>query len=127
MMTPICPACGCSLVRLGIKKEEAASHIYSGRQYEFCCKSYVDVFLANPEQRLAETEALVVCPTCLAEKPRNSTVQHKHNGLELHFCRCPACLVLFRKNPDYYLMRLAGKTEYKGVFSEEERCCAANE
>ncbi len=127
MQTPICPTCGCSLVRLGIKSDDAVSCIYNNKEYKFCCKGCVDVFLSNPEALLAETQGLVVCPACLAEKPRRFTISQTFNGTKLHFCRCPACLVLFRKNPDYYLTRLAGETEYKGVFSEEERCCAATE
>jgi len=127
MQTPICPTCGCSLVRLGIKSDDAVSCMYNSKEYKFCCRGCVDVFLANPEPRLAETQDLVVCPTCLAEKPHGFAIQLMFNGTELHFCRCPACLVLFRKNPEYYLMRLAGKTEYGGVFTEEERCCATTE
>jgi len=127
MQTLICPTCGCSLVRLGIQAKDAVCHIHNSKEYKFCCKGCIDVFLTNPESLLAETQGLVVCPTCLAEKPRESTIQHIVNGVELHFCRCPACLVLFRKNPAYYLARLAGKTEYGGVFTEEERCCATTE
>ena len=125
MQTSICPTCGCSLVRLGIKSDNAVSCIYNSKEYKFCCRGCVDVFLANPEPLLAETQDLVVCPTCLAEKQRESTIHQLFDGTELHFCRCPACLVLFRKKPDYYLARLAGEVEYRGVFTEEERCCAA--
>ncbi len=125
MQTPICPTCGCSLIRLGIKTEDAVSHIHHGKEYKFCCRGCIDVFLANPEPLLAETQDLVVCPTCLAEKPRESTIHQIFDGTDLYFCRCPACLVLFKKNSGYYLARLAGETEYGGVFTEEERCCAA--
>ncbi len=127
MQTPVCPTCGCSLVRLGIKTEDAVSCIYHGKEYKFCCKGCADLFPGNRDSLLAETQNLEVCPACLAEKPRRLTVQHIYNSTELYFCRCPACIVLFESNPDYYLARLAGKTEYGGVFSEEERCCAAAE
>jgi len=30
MKTLICPTCGCSLVRLGVKKEQAIPHTYNG-------------------------------------------------------------------------------------------------
>ena len=38
MITPICPTCGCSLVRLGISKDKAATYSYSGEEYHFCCR-----------------------------------------------------------------------------------------
>lgn len=127
MKTPICATCGCSLVRLGIKVEDAVACRYKGKEYKFCCKGCVDLFLANPESLLAETKDLEVCPACLAEKPRRSAVKQTFDGLDLYFCRCPACVTLFRKKPEYYLQRLAGETAFAGVFSDEERCCAAAE
>ncbi len=109
METLICPTCGCSLVRLGISKEKATKHGYGGEEYLFCCKGCADVFAADPEICLEETKDLIVCPTCLAEKPPESAVTLEHAGQEIHFCRCPHCLDVFRKSPDYYLKRLQGR------------------
>ncbi len=108
METLICPTCGCSLVRLGISKEKATKHGYGGVEYLFCCKGCADVFAADPEICLEETKDLIVCPTCLAEKPPHSAVTMKHAGQEIQFCRCPRCLEVFRKTPDYYPNRLQG-------------------
>ncbi len=111
METPICPTCGCSLVRLGINKDKATMHSYEGTEYFFCCKGCADVFAADPEMRLEETKDLIVCPTCLAEKPRQSAVTLEHAGQEIHFCRCTHCQEVFKNAPDYYLKRLQGAEE----------------
>ncbi len=37
MKTLVCPTCGCSLVRLGISKDEAVAHSYESKEYFFCC------------------------------------------------------------------------------------------
>ncbi len=37
METPICPACGCSLIRLGLHKDKAVFYHYNDKQYWFCC------------------------------------------------------------------------------------------
>ncbi len=108
METLICPTCGCSLVRLGISKDKATTYSHEGKEYFFCCQGCVDVFAADPEKRLEETKDLIVCPTCLAEKPPQSAVTLEHAGEEIHFCRCPHCLEMFQKSPDYYLKRLQG-------------------
>ena len=34
--TPICPTCGCSLARLGVRREDAARGRYEGNEYRFC-------------------------------------------------------------------------------------------
>ena len=127
MNTPVCPGCGCSLIRLGIKAEDAATCIYDGKEYKCCCQGCVDVFLADPEPLSKEISNIFVCPVCLAEKHAEETVRRVLEGIEIHFCRCPACFTLFQKKPEYYLARLAGKTEFEGVFTDEERCCAATE
>ncbi len=108
MKTLICPTCGCSLVRLGISKDRANTYSHEGQEYFFCCRGCVDVFAADPETRLEETKDLIVCPTCLAEKPPQSAVTLEHAGEKIHFCRCPHCLEVFQKSPDYYLKRLQG-------------------
>ncbi len=66
MKTLICPYCGCSLVRLGISKEKAATYSFAGTEYHFCCQDCADEFAPDPEQHLQRTKDLVVCPTCLA-------------------------------------------------------------
>jgi len=106
--TPVCPTCGCSLVRLEIGQDEATIYIHEGRKYSFCCQGCVDIFVTNPEKHLEETKDLVVCPTCLAEKPPQSVVTLEHDGKEIYFCRCPHCVDMFQKNPNYYLRRLEG-------------------
>ncbi len=80
METLICPTCGCSLVRLGISKEKATKLSHDGKEYLFCCQGCADVFAADPEIRLAETKDLIVCPTCLAEKPPQWAVTLEHAG-----------------------------------------------
>ncbi len=91
MNTLICPTCGCSLVRLGIAKDQAPTNTYDGREYRFCCQGCVALFIAEPAKRLEETKGLIVCPTCLAEKPPESTFTLEHAGRQIHFCRCPHC------------------------------------
>ncbi len=108
MKTVICPTCGCSLVRLGIAKDQAPTYSYDGREYLFCCQGCVDLFDADPAKHLQETKDLIVCPTCLAEKPPESTFTLEHAGQQIPFCRCPHCHDVFQRAPDYYLKRLEG-------------------
>jgi len=112
MKTTICPTCGCSLLRLGISKDKAATYTHGDKEYWFCCVGCVTLFREDPEKLLAETGDLVVCPTCLAEKPVSSTVTIIHEEIDLHFCRCPHCLDKFYTNPDYYIKRLTGQIDY---------------
>lgn len=107
-MSPICPTCGCSLVRLGIKREEAARFEYQGDELLFCCAGCAEAFRDKPDEYLAEVRDWIVCPTCLAEKPKHLTVAISHEGREVHFCRCPCCIDEFRKRPNDLLVRLAG-------------------
>ena len=106
--TAICPACGCSLVRLGIRKEAAPSLMHDGDRHWFCCQGCVDLFRLDPPRALGETEDLIVCPTCLAEKPRAASVAVTMGDLEFRFCRCPACVSAFWRNPEFYVGRLEG-------------------
>ncbi len=123
MDTPICSSCGCSLVRLGITREKAAYFSYKGKQYFFCCEGCIEVFKTNPEELLQETANLIVCPSCLAEKPISVTVEQTFDGESYKFCRCPFCIDLFKKNKDYFIKRLAWETDYAGVFGGEDGCC----
>ena len=122
MKTLICPTCGCSLVRLGVSKENAVAHSHDGKEYRFCCQGCVDLFITDPEKYIQETDELIVCPTCLAEKPLKSAVALKFGQHELHFCRCPHCVELFEKNPDFYINRLEGIIPNEGVL-DHEGCC----
>ena len=122
MKTLICPTCGCSLVRLGISKENAVAHSHGGQEYRFCCQGCVDLFITDPEKCLQETGELIVCPTCLAEKPEASAVTMKIGQHEVQFCRCPHCAQLFEKNPDFYVQRLDGLIPNEGVL-DHEGCC----
>ena len=124
METPICRACGCSLIRLGISQEKAISFHYKEKKYWFCCKGCLDLFKTNTEQFLKETSGLVVCPVCLAEKPIAVTVEQKLNGKTFNFCRCPYCMDMFRQEPEYFVKRLAWQTNYAGIFGEQGGCCA---
>ncbi len=124
METPICAACGCSLVRLGISQEKAVFYHYNEKQYWFCCDGCLELFKSQPEQLLHETSGLVVCPVCLAEKPINATVAHSFNGVIFNFCRCPYCLDVFKQNQEFYIKRLAWQTDYSGIFGKQEACCS---
>jgi YHS domain-containing protein len=108
VQTSICPTCGCSLVRLGISKDEAVSYHHDGEECRFCCEGCVEVFVTDPEKYLWEVSTLAVCPVCLGEKPLETTVELEHAGTTLRFCRCPHCIEVFNKNPEHYLNQLAG-------------------
>jgi len=123
MKTLICPTCGCSLVRLGIAKENAVIRKYQEKQYSFCCDGCATLFKESPEDRLRETDNLVVCPSCLAEKPKNQTVIIHYRGESLPFCKCPHCVTVFQEDPEYYVKRLSGEIMFAGVFSEGRDCC----
>ena len=122
MKTLICRTCGCSLVRLGISKENSVAHRYKDEEYRFCCQGCVDLFITDPGAYLRETNNLIVCPTCLAEKPVKWAAKMKIGQQEVHFCRCPYCAEVFEKNPDFYIKRLEGIIPNKGVLDHEE-CC----
>ena len=109
-MTPICPNCGCSLVRLGVPPDHAARYEYRGEEFLFCCEGCVDSFKEDPDTYLEQVKGWVVCPTCLAEKPKAVTVSITHDGSEVHFCRCPGCIEEFRRRPQVLLARLAYET-----------------
>ena len=126
METLICPTCGCSLVRLGISKEKSVTNRINGKGYRFCCQGCADLFIAYPEKYLEQTKDLVVCPTCLAEKPIKSTVAMDIGGHEVHFCGCPYCAELFQKSPEFYVERLKGTIAHDGVL-DHEGCCVRPE
>jgi len=106
-VSPICPTCGCSLVRLGIERVAATSYEHDGQRLLFCCRGCVELFAEDPERYLAEVADWIVCPTCLAEKPKALTVSITYEGREIHFCRCPCCLEEFERRPEELLARLA--------------------
>ena len=122
MNTLICRTCGCSLVRLGVSKDKAVTYLHDGAEYPFCCQGCVDLFITDPQKYAQETDDLIVCPTCLAEKPRQSAAKLDHEGKEIHFCRCPYCTELFKESPDYYIERLDGTVPFEGVLGHEG-CC----
>lgn len=119
----LCATCGCSLIRLGISNEQAVRCGYQSISYVFCCQGCQKLFKQDPQLYLKETADIVVCPTCLAEKPIAYTQAVQFDGKVLHFCRCPYCLDTFNKNSRYYLDRLAGKTDFKGLFGDDEGAC----
>ena len=122
MNTLICRTCGCSLVRLGISPAATTMHEHQGEHYPFCCTACAEVFRTDPERYLVETSDLIVCPTCLAEKPIESAVTMTIDGQEVHLCRCPYCAEVFKKNPEFYIKRLEGIIPYDGVL-DHEGCC----
>ncbi len=126
MKTLICPTCGCSLVRLGISKEKSVTNDSNGKEYHFCCQGCADLFNADPKKYLEQTKDLVVCPTCLAEKPPESAVKLSVAGQVVYFCRCPYCVDVFLKNPDFYIKRLEGAVPNEGVL-DHEGCCVRPE
>jgi len=124
MKTQICPTCSCSLVRLGIRKKNAVIQKYQEKEYSFCCRGCADMFRENPEKFLEEVSNVIVCPTCLAEKPLKQTVAINFQNETWYFCRCPHCITVFQENPEYYIKRLAGDIEFSGIFSETKQCCS---
>ena len=126
MKSLICPTCGCSLVRLGISEDQAVTDRFNGKEYRFCCQGCAELFKADAEKYLKETNDLIVCPSCLAEKPLQSATTLLIAGQEVHFCRCPYCPEVFQKDPDYYVKRLAGTIPNQGVL-DHEGCCVRPE
>ncbi len=122
METLICRTCGCSLVRLGITADAVTMHEHGGEQHPFCCPACVEVFRTDPGRYLDETSDLIVCPTCLAEKPIARARAVNVEGRDIHFCRCPRCLELFQANPHFYLERLDGAISSVGVL-DHNGCC----
>ena len=122
MNTLICRTCGCSLVRLGIRKQDAPGYRHAGEEHRFCCQGCVDLFVTDPDKHLQETSDVIVCPTCLGEKPTAWAVSLNVGGRDLYFCRCPYCVELFKKNPDFYMGRWEGTIENRGVL-DHEGCC----
>ncbi len=119
MKTLICPYCGCSLVRLGISREKAATYSYDSTEYHFCCQDCADEFAADPEQHLQRTTDLVVCPSCLAEKTPELTFTFEYAGQEVPYCGCPYCREGFEKDPSYYIKRLEGEIASEGVVGHD--------
>ena len=126
MKTLICPTCGCSLVRLGISKDKATLYHYNDKDYFFCCQGCVDLFVVDPQKHIRETNDLIVCPTCLAEKPPQIAVKLKIADKEVSFCRCPHCADLFKKNPDFYIKRLEENIPAEGMLDHEGCCIRQN-
>ena len=106
MNSPICPTCGCSIARLGIARAEATAYTHEGEELLFCCGGCLELFKDNPAGYLAEIAGWIVCPTCLAEKPKELTVSIEHEGSSVYFCRCPCCVTEFEKNPEPMLAKL---------------------
>ncbi len=123
MKTLICPTCGCSLVRLGVVDKNAITRSYNNKKYSFCCDGCAVIFDSNPETIINDTKDLVVCPSCLAEKPIDQTVALNYYGETIYFCKCPYCMTVFKENSEYYIKRLSGKIEFSGIFSESHGCC----
>ena len=122
MNTFVCRTCGCSLVRLGISTGEMTMYEHNCEHHSFCCSGCVEVFMTDPERYLMETGDLIVCPSCLAEKPIESAVTMTIDAQEVHFCRCPYCVEVFKKNPGFYIKRLQGIITNDGVL-DHEGCC----
>jgi YHS domain-containing protein len=106
-LTPICPGCGCSLVRLKVKRDRAASLVHNGEEHLFCCEGCVEVFRESPDRFLEEIHDVVVCPGCLAEKHISQTVELEHEGAVVRLCRCPHCAEAFKRDPNRLLQRVA--------------------
>ncbi len=121
MKTPICPTCGCSLVRLGIDKSEAVASSHEGTKYYFCCDGCLEQFATDPLKHIRETRGLIVCPVCLTEKSLNLTRKLDLDGEDFYFCRCPLCMDAFNENPEYYIKRLTGEEDHPGTFEAARR------
>lgn len=122
METIVCRTCGCSLVRLGISADATTIHEHRGERHPFCCHACVEVFITDPERYLEETSDLIVCPTCLAEKPIARSIAFNVDGRDIHFCHCPRCFELFQANPDFYRGRMDGSIPSDGVH-DHNGCC----
>jgi len=122
MKTHICPTCGCSLVRLGISNEKAGRYNYNGKELYFCCNGCIELFIKNPKRYIKETEDLIVCPTCLAEKPKKNTTSLNIDGQYIYFCHCPHCITLYKKDQEFYINRLKGITTNEGIMGHDG-CC----
>jgi YHS domain-containing protein len=122
MKTNICPTCGCSLVRLGISKDKASTYNYKGKELYFCCKGCMELFIKDSERYIKETEDLIVCPTCLAEKPKKNATLLKIDEQDVYFCHCPHCMDLYKKDQEFYMNRLSGNTINEGVMGHDG-CC----
>ena len=117
MKTLICSTCGCSLVRLGISNDDAVVYSHDGNDHTFCCQGCVELFITDPGKFLQETRDMIVCPTCLAEKPLDRSAGLSWNGQDVRFCRCPFCPEEFQKKPEYYVDRYEGKIPVESVLS----------
>ena len=53
------PTCRCSLLRLGLHKDNAVAYNHKGEKHHFCCQGYVDVFITDQSRYLQETNDLV--------------------------------------------------------------------
>lgn len=102
----LCPTCGCSLVRLGLDREQAVHAAHAGTLHFFCCDGCAGTFRTDPDHYLTRIADVVVCPGCLGEKPTTLTVTIEHDGRTVHFCECPYCLERFKSDPDTLLARL---------------------
>lgn len=125
MNTIICPTCGCSLVRLGVSREKASTYNYDGKKLYFCCEGCTDLFKENSQKYLNQTKDLIVCPTCLAEKPRNFATKLNIEGEDVYFCHCPHCIDLYKKDTGFYINRLKGNTPNQGVLGHDGCCIGA--
>ena len=97
MKTLICPTCNCSLVRLGIEPDKAATYSHNGEKLYFCCQGCADLFSTStdPQKYLDEIKNLTVCPTCLAEKPPEMAVKLEISG---HEAMNPFLKYIYHKN-----------------------------
>jgi YHS domain-containing protein len=125
MKTLICPTCNCSLVRLGITPEKAPTYNHNGEKLYFCCQGCADVFITStdPQKYLDEIKDLIICPSCLGEKPLKLAVKLEIAGQEVHFCRCPHCHESYKKDPDFYIRRLESKVSNEGIVLDCEGNC----
>ncbi len=78
---------------------------HEGRDLHSCCQGCLDPFVADPDDYLDRSRDVVVCATCLGEKPLDAAVRVQRDGTTLHFCRCPHCGEAFDRDPE----RLTGR------------------
>ena len=102
----LCPTCGCSLVRLESAAKKAIHAAHERDLYFFCCEGCADRFRTDPERYLARIQDIVVCPSCLGEKPLSMTIAVEHEGRTVHFCECPYCIENFERDVEGLLARL---------------------
>jgi len=108
------PQTKCPVMGMPINKD---IHLdYQGQRIYFCTPDCPAEFKKDPEKyfaKIAEQNVLLEsvqknCP--VTGEPINKQVFTDYKGRRVYFC-CPACVALFKKDPDKYLSKLQAQSE----------------